>query len=188
MLKENKRNILLKELDSFIAAGKLAILIYLTCLFFLVFTAAMLAGALTKEVFIDVLGLAMVLTGAGLVLLGVINPLTSIATIFFGNVLSKMKEGSLKKITSGILICSVYAKTALVPLALSGIAFVVFLAMNDGLYKENILFGIVLMLVATGIALILLGTIGIFLEILKCAVSWLRTHKSTFVKYEVEER
>lgn len=184
MLKENKRNILLKELDSFLAAGKLAILIYLTCLFFLVFPAAMLAGALTKEVFIDVLGLAMVLTGAGLVLLGVINFLASIVEIFFGKVLLKMKEGSLKKIASRILICSVYAKTALVPLALSGVAFVVFLAMNDGLCKENILFSIVLMLVATGIALIIFGTIGIFLGMMRSAVSWLRSRRITFVKFE----
>lgn len=184
MLKKNKRNILLKELDSFIAAGKLTVLIYLTCLFFMLLPASMLAGILTNEVLMDCMALSLVFTGAGMVLLGVINLLTSAATILFGNALSKMKEGSLKKITSGILICSVYAKTALVPFALSGVAFVVFLAMNDGLYKENILFSIVLMLVATGIALIIFGTIGIFLEMMRSAVSWLRSRRITFVKFE----
>lgn len=165
-----KKNEILKDFNMFISTGKFAAAIFLGCLLFLVLPAAMLAGVMTKEVLFDCTALAMVLTGAFLVLLGVINLIASTTGKVFGNLLCRVKDGSFKKIASGLLVCSVFGKQALAPLVVSSAVFFSLFAVNGVMHKETVILCMALAFTVTGSALILVGTVSILCKVAKNAV------------------
>ena len=173
-----------RKMNMLISTGKFAVAIYLCCLFLLVFSASMLAGIMTKEVLMDCAALALVVTGAGLVALGVVNLAATLAQGIYGNPLKSVKDGTFKKMASGILACSVLGKQALAPLVASSLVTIAYVTAKGGFHAENIISCISLTLVVTGTVLIFVGVLGITREGIKSAASWLKTHKISLIKIE----